>query len=721
MQQFPLSEHAGRVATAAPERGRSGAENSVAGPGGFQDVFDRPRPTPAKQEATGSSAPETGAARVSSHRPEAAPGNTTVMGAMSSTLSQSDFASRPDAADTGTDLTAGARAHSAKAQCCDAVADWPSKPEFIPSDEMPVERTIPTVHRVAWDMPDPSACNGQSRGDVDLEMPHISREVGAGDFSAITRGPDSAQAGEAQDDMRARNAPVSEDFVDTTATSPAAGPLVLPSGATEPEQHDFAQPSGPVSSVGSDGSRYPGAGATGPSEGSVAPATQTEHGARRDRFPVTETPQLSAGAGAAGARISGKATETVLVADPYVPSESRSPLGATEAIAAERQIGRGVADGPALPGKGTTAAETRVATVSVTGAPGSATAQIPVNDTPDLASARTPAPPVADPLPAGTVADPVRAPLGREIAVPAAARPEAPAGFAATADPRQNMAAAGADMPSVHAQAATETTAPGSSTAPSGGQANPGPPASTLAGGATSPAVAPVLEGGSTSPPSEDRRAARSGPVRGAEVQNAPATLTRSVGQAATGTLLQADVAALGPSDDIVRAGTFPADPQDAALSTGVTDAPRSEAPRQGPFAPPLAEAPRPAMRAMAETLNRAPDGMVEVTLSPEELGRVRLTLHPGDSGITVSIAAERPETLDLMRRHADLLGSAMRELGYDDVSLDFGAGQPGGGGMPGSDDGTLAPTEAEISGPVTETTPAPRGLRANSALDLRM
>ncbi|ARE40387.1 Flagellar hook-length control protein [Rhodovulum sp. P5] len=88
---------------------------------------------------------------------------------------------------------------------------------------------------------------------------------------------------------------------------------------------------------------------------------------------------------------------------------------------------------------------------------------------------------------------------------------------------------------------------------------------------------------------------------------------------------------------------------------------------------PPLAEAPRPAMRQLAEALHRTTDGSVELTLSPEELGRVRLTLNPGDSGITVTINAERPETLDLMRRHAEMLNDAMRELGYGEVVLDFG------------------------------------------------
>ncbi|WP_162178899.1 flagellar hook-length control protein FliK [Thioclava atlantica] len=71
------------------------------------------------------------------------------------------------------------------------------------------------------------------------------------------------------------------------------------------------------------------------------------------------------------------------------------------------------------------------------------------------------------------------------------------------------------------------------------------------------------------------------------------------------------------------------------------------------------------------------PDQPVEISLSPEELGRVRLTLHAADQGMTVSIQTERPETLDLMRRHIDSLAREMRDLGYETLSFNFG--QPNG------------------------------------------
>ncbi|MGB0960615.1 MAG: flagellar hook-length control protein FliK, partial [Halocynthiibacter sp.] len=63
----------------------------------------------------------------------------------------------------------------------------------------------------------------------------------------------------------------------------------------------------------------------------------------------------------------------------------------------------------------------------------------------------------------------------------------------------------------------------------------------------------------------------------------------------------------------------------------------------------------------------------LEIALSPEELGRVRMTLHAQDTSLLVSIEAERFETAELMRRHMEELEQEFKELGYGDVSFDFG------------------------------------------------
>jgi len=87
----------------------------------------------------------------------------------------------------------------------------------------------------------------------------------------------------------------------------------------------------------------------------------------------------------------------------------------------------------------------------------------------------------------------------------------------------------------------------------------------------------------------------------------------------------------------------------------------------------PQAVLPQAITQQVAHAAARVADGPVELTLAPEELGRVRLTLHTSEAGITVAIHAERPETLDLMRRNIDLLARDFRDQGYASIAFDFG------------------------------------------------
>ncbi|MBL3584135.1 flagellar hook-length control protein FliK [Rhodovulum sulfidophilum] len=137
--------------------------------------------------------------------------------------------------------------------------------------------------------------------------------------------------------------------------------------------------------------------------------------------------------------------------------------------------------------------------------------------------------------------------------------------------------------------------------------------------------------------------------------------------------------------------------------------------------APALADTPRTAIRQIAESLHRASDGSVHLTLSPEELGRVRLSLTPGDHGITVNISADRADTLDLMRRHGDTLANAMRDLGYGEVVLDFTGRQ---NNAPGQGRGFAAAgpapnEEGTETGLLSANRTSPR--TAGGGLDLRL
>ena len=72
------------------------------------------------------------------------------------------------------------------------------------------------------------------------------------------------------------------------------------------------------------------------------------------------------------------------------------------------------------------------------------------------------------------------------------------------------------------------------------------------------------------------------------------------------------------------------------------------------------------------DVMSKAADRPIDIILNPAELGRVRITLSHSDAGMIVSVAAERTETLDLMRRHSDILGQEFHDLGYGGTEFTF-------------------------------------------------
>ncbi|QEE37173.1 hypothetical protein FTO60_16490 [Octadecabacter sp. SW4] len=87
------------------------------------------------------------------------------------------------------------------------------------------------------------------------------------------------------------------------------------------------------------------------------------------------------------------------------------------------------------------------------------------------------------------------------------------------------------------------------------------------------------------------------------------------------------------------------------------------------PLAPAIAKA---VSQQVAVAVTQQSDGQTEIRLNPEELGRVRLALNSSETGITLAIATERPETADLIRRNLDGLAQEFRALGYTDIAFDF-------------------------------------------------
>lgn len=68
-----------------------------------------------------------------------------------------------------------------------------------------------------------------------------------------------------------------------------------------------------------------------------------------------------------------------------------------------------------------------------------------------------------------------------------------------------------------------------------------------------------------------------------------------------------------------------------------------------------------------------------ELTLSPEDLGKIRFEIISSDDKLTVRMFVERPDTLDLVRRQGDQLLAELRQAGFTQASLSFGNWQQQG------------------------------------------
>lgn len=122
----------------------------------------------------------------------------------------------------------------------------------------------------------------------------------------------------------------------------------------------------------------------------------------------------------------------------------------------------------------------------------------------------------------------------------------------------------------------------------------------------------------------------------------------------------------------------------------------------------------------LADVAARFPDRPVELTLSPEELGRVRMTFTTGDGALTMTLAADRPETLDLLRRHIDVLAQDFRDLGFANLSFSFAQGDD----SPPPETVAAADTDAPAAAaPASARDPAtrPSARSSDGGLDLRL
>lgn len=141
------------------------------------------------------------------------------------------------------------------------------------------------------------------------------------------------------------------------------------------------------------------------------------------------------------------------------------------------------------------------------------------------------------------------------------------------------------------------------------------------------------------------------------------------------------------------------------------------------PSATALPAEPRAIVRQIADAMIAAHENGIDLQLSPEELGRVKLSITPGEGGFLVTVSADRPETLELLRRHIDLLGEEFAALGLGDTAFSFNDPP----GHPAQDDEHRSQTDAALVGlgetaePDTAVPPAPHPRAQSGLLDIRL
>lgn len=132
------------------------------------------------------------------------------------------------------------------------------------------------------------------------------------------------------------------------------------------------------------------------------------------------------------------------------------------------------------------------------------------------------------------------------------------------------------------------------------------------------------------------------------------------------------------------------------------------------------AELPRMVATQMAEAFAAKGEQKVEISLNPQELGRVSMRVVTSETGITMVIQAERPETGDLMRRHIHELAEEFREMGYEDISFEFSGGQADGGQSQDQSGSSSANADALHGAAIAE--PATQNLQLGAAgVDMRV
>ncbi|WP_220269842.1 flagellar hook-length control protein FliK [Paracoccus lutimaris] len=144
-----------------------------------------------------------------------------------------------------------------------------------------------------------------------------------------------------------------------------------------------------------------------------------------------------------------------------------------------------------------------------------------------------------------------------------------------------------------------------------------------------------------------------------------------------------------------------------AEISVQVGSDARGDVAAQATAARNTAHAPQNVLRQIALHAADHDGDRIEVTLSPDELGKVRLVILGGERP-AVAVYADNPQTLDLLRRHADLLARELRDTGFSGADLSF-ADNAGTGGRHGAAQSTSQAIHAEDRAMSSTEQPAPQ------------
>lgn len=296
-------------------------------------------------------------------------------------------------------------------------------------------------------------------------------------------------------------------------------------------------------------------------------------------------------------------------------------------------------------------------------------------------------------LPAGT-AKALTGPLG-EIA--ALAPPAGPAA-GPEAQPRDLRAALSVltGRPPVPSEPATAAAPPAAAPAP--------PQTATIVASAPAPAPAPRTEV-STGPAGGVRPVALPDPAKVRIVPEAPAVSRPD-------TAPQAPTRAwLAPLAQVDWAGQ--AAPGPAPAVPTISAAAPAAAPAE------IATVQRIAGQVVPAIVANPERGRVEVRLEPPSLGRLEIAIDLTDGHLRVVVQADKPSTLDLLRRHGEMLTLQLQENGFGDVDVSFSSDRGASRAEPGRHE--AAPEESAAGGADAPGRPAARAAPAEGGLDLRL